>query len=31
MYALAVQNIPEGEDWLYEVKVDGYRVKELSQ
>jgi bifunctional non-homologous end joining protein LigD len=25
MYALAVQNIPEGEDWLYEVKFDGYR------
>lgn len=25
MYALAVQNIPEGKDWLYEVKFDGYR------
>src|SRR5215831_83377 len=25
MYALAVQNIPEGNKWLYEVKFDGYR------
>jgi len=25
MYALAVQNIPEGKDWLYEVKFDDYR------
>jgi len=25
MYALAVQNIPKGEEWLYEVKFDGYR------
>jgi len=25
MYALAVQNIPEGKEWLYEVKFDGYR------
>jgi bifunctional non-homologous end joining protein LigD len=25
MYALAVKNLPEGEDWLYEVKFDGYR------
>ena len=25
MYALAVQNIPEGKKWLYEVKFDGYR------
>jgi hypothetical protein len=24
MDALAVQNIPEGKDWLYEVKFDGY-------
>ena len=24
MYALAVQNIPKGEEWLYEVKFDGY-------
>ena len=24
MYALAVQNIPEGKEWLYEVKFDGY-------
>jgi ATP-dependent DNA ligase len=26
MYALAVQNLPEGEEWLYEVKLDGYRA-----
>jgi bifunctional non-homologous end joining protein LigD len=26
MYALAVQNIPEGREWLYEVKFDGYRA-----
>src|SRR5215813_12249983 len=25
MYALAVQNIPEGKDWLYEVRFDDYR------
>src|SRR5215471_5611401 len=25
MYALAVQKIPEGSEWLYEVKFDGYR------
>jgi bifunctional non-homologous end joining protein LigD len=25
MYALAVQNIPIGDGWLYEVKFDGYR------
>ena len=25
MHALAVQNIPEGKEWLYEVKFDGYR------
>jgi len=25
MYALAVQNIPEDKEWLYEVKFDGYR------
>jgi bifunctional non-homologous end joining protein LigD len=25
MYALAVQNLPEGKEWLYEVKFDGYR------
>jgi ATP-dependent DNA ligase len=25
MYARAVQQLPEGEDWLYEVKFDGYR------
>ena len=25
MYALAIKNLPEGQDWLYEVKFDGYR------
>ena len=25
MYALAVQNNPEGKEWLHEVKFDGYR------
>ncbi len=25
MYARPVQNLPEGKDWLYEVKFDGYR------
>jgi ATP-dependent DNA ligase len=25
MYALALQHIPEGKEWLYEVKFDGYR------
>jgi bifunctional non-homologous end joining protein LigD len=25
MYALAVKNLPEGKEWLYEVKFDGYR------
>ncbi len=25
MYALAVQNLPNGPEWLYEVKFDGYR------
>jgi bifunctional non-homologous end joining protein LigD len=25
MYALAVKNLPNGKDWLYEVKFDGYR------
>jgi DNA ligase D-like protein (predicted ligase) len=25
MYALAVQKLPEGNEWLYEVKFDGYR------
>ena len=25
MYALSVQNIPEGKEWLCEVKFDGYR------
>ena len=25
MYALAVQTLPEGSEWLYEVKFDGYR------
>jgi bifunctional non-homologous end joining protein LigD len=25
MYALAVKNLPDGKEWLYEVKFDGYR------
>ena len=25
MYARPVQNLPEGKEWLYEVKFDGYR------
>ena len=25
MYALAVRKLPEGKDWLYEIKLDGYR------
>ena len=25
MYALAVQKLPNGPEWLYEVKFDGYR------
>ena len=25
MYALGVQSLPEGPDWLYEIKLDGYR------
>jgi len=25
MYALAVQELPQGQEWLYEVKLDGYR------
>ena len=25
MYALAVQNLPKGNEWFYEVKFDGYR------
>ena len=25
MYALAVQQLPHGQEWLYEVKFDGYR------
>ena len=25
MYAQLVQNLPDGKDWLYEVKFDGYR------
>ncbi len=25
MNALAIKNLPEGRDWLYEVKLDGYR------
>jgi ATP-dependent DNA ligase len=26
MYAKAVQSLPEGEGWLYEIKFDGYRA-----
>jgi ATP-dependent DNA ligase len=25
MYALAVEKLPQGQEWLYEVKFDGYR------
>ena len=25
MYALAIKNLPEGKEWFYEVKFDGYR------
>ena len=25
MYAIGVRNLPEGPDWLYEIKLDGYR------
>jgi bifunctional non-homologous end joining protein LigD len=25
MYALGVRNLPEGLNWLYEIKLDGYR------
>jgi bifunctional non-homologous end joining protein LigD len=25
MYALPVQNLPKGNEWVYEVKFDGYR------
>jgi len=25
MYALPVRKLPEGQDWLYETKFDGYR------
>jgi DNA ligase D-like protein (predicted ligase) len=25
MYALTVRSLPEGPDWLYEIKLDGYR------
>jgi bifunctional non-homologous end joining protein LigD len=25
MYALAIRKLPEGPDWLYEIKFDGYR------
>jgi ATP-dependent DNA ligase len=26
MYAAPVQNLPEGDLWLYEIKLDGYRA-----
>jgi ATP-dependent DNA ligase len=25
LYAKAVETLPEGRDWLYEIKQDGYR------
>jgi ATP-dependent DNA ligase len=25
MYALAVQKLPHGQEWLYDVKFDGHR------
>ena len=25
MYARAVEKLPEGRDWVYEIKLDGYR------
>lgn len=31
MAATAVETLPEGEDWLYEVKWDGYRALALKQ
>ena len=27
MYAQLVQQLPDGKDWLYEVKFDGYRIQ----
>jgi ATP-dependent DNA ligase len=29
MYARLVNELPEGKDWLYEVKFDGYRAKTI--
>jgi len=26
MYAKAVQKLPEGKEWIYEIKFDGYRA-----
>jgi ATP-dependent DNA ligase len=26
MYARTVEKLPEGRDWLYEIKLDGYRA-----
>ena len=31
MYAQLVQQLPEGKDWLYEVKFDGYRCAASSR
>jgi DNA ligase D-like protein (predicted ligase) len=31
MSALLVRNLPVGKDWLYEIKLDGYRVLALKQ
>ena len=29
MYARAVQQLPDGKDWLYEVKFDGFGFAEI--
>jgi ATP-dependent DNA ligase len=26
MYAKAVETLPEGSEWIYEIKLDGYRA-----
>ena len=31
MYARLVQKLPEGKEWLYEVKLDGYRASPESR
>jgi ATP-dependent DNA ligase len=30
MYALAVEKLPQGQEWLYEVKFDGNAANELA-